>query len=453
MLLFVGVLIAALDIAIVGPALTTIRTHFALDERQAAWVFNTFVLLNLVSVPVMAWLSDTWGRRRVYLLAVGLFGLGSLVVAVSPSFPLLLLGRALQGLAAAGIFPVASAVVGDTFAPERRGQALGLLGAVFGVAFTIGPILAGVFLATIGWQWLFVLNVLLALLVMLFSARLLPDTRATTARPLDLPGMVTLGLMLLSLAYGITLLDTRALLESLSVPRVWLAFALTLLLFPLFLRAERRSPDPLLRLSLLTNRQVTLASLLALGAGLTEAAFIFFPALAVAAFAVTSSTASFMLLPLVLSVAIGSPLAGRLLDRFGSKAVVLTSSTLLTLGMALIGLMASTMSVFYLGSVLIGLGLAGLLGPSLSYILLHEARADERTVSQGVITLFLSIGQTLGGALIGAVAASGAGRPEGYQRAFLVIAALGFVLTLLSLGLKNQAAERQSLQEPASPIS
>lgn len=446
LLLFVGVLMAALDIAVVGPALTAIRTHFGLDERNAAWVFNTFVLLNLLGVPVLARLSDTWGRRRAYMLAVGLFGLGSLVVALSPSFPVLLLGRGLQGLAAAGIFPVASAVVGDTFAPERRGRALGMLGAVFGLAFTIGPILAGVFLATVGWKWLFVLNLPLALLVLFFSACLLPDARASTPRPLDLPGMALLGLMLVSLAYGITLLDTHALRESLANPRIWLALAVTAVAFPLFLRAERRAEDPLLRLSLLTNRQVTLASLLAFGAGLAEAAFIFFPALAVVAFAVSSSTASFMLLPLVLSVAFGSPLAGRLLDRFGSKAIVFTSSSVLTLGMACIGLLAPTSGGFYLGSILIGLGLAGLLGPSLSYILLHEARAGERTISQGIITLFLSIGQTLGSALIGAVAASGAGRPQDYQRAFLVIAGIGFVLTLLSLGLKSRAAEQQSIR-------
>src|SRR5690606_35946974 len=128
--LFLGVLMAALDIAIVGPALPALQEHYELSERSIAWVFNTFVLFNLLGLPLMARLSDIFGRRAVYAVNIALFAAGSLVVAVAPPFAFVLVGRAIQGLGASGVFPVASAVVGDVIKPEKRGAALGLLGAV-----------------------------------------------------------------------------------------------------------------------------------------------------------------------------------------------------------------------------------------------------------------------------------------------------------------------------------
>lgn len=439
-ILFLGVLMAALDIAIVGPALPAIRETFGVDERAIAWVFNTFVLFNLVGLGLMAKLSDVFGRRMVYTVDVLLFGAGSLVVALSPSFTVLLMGRALQGLAASGIFPVASAVIGDTFAPERRGRMLGVLGSVYGVAFIIGPIIAGILLQ-VGWPWLFGINVPLAVLIAFLGFRKLPATRRPGAGRLDWAGIGVLGVLLGSLAYGINQVDTTAFVESMTSLAVWPFLLVALALLPLFIWNERRAADPLLRLSLFQNRQVVLAALLAGGAGMTEAAFIFFPALAVAAFGVTKSAASFMLLPLVFAVAIGSPLAGRVLDRVGSRAIVLTGSSCLAMGLALIGLFPATRLVFYGGSVFIGFGLAALLGSALSYILLNEARAEERTVAQGISTLAISIGQLMGGALIGAVAASGEEAVAGYAGAFLTISAIALVLTLLALGLKKRASE------------
>ncbi|GIV58442.1 MAG: MFS transporter [Rhodothermaceae bacterium] len=436
---------AALDIAIVGPALPAIGEHFGVSERTLAWVFNTFVLFNLMGVPLMAKLSDVLGRRAIYAADVALFAAGSLVVALAPTFGVLLVGRALQGLAASGIFPVASAVVGDVFPPERRGRALGVLGAVFGLAFIIGPILGGVLLL-FGWPWLFVVNLPLAAVVFVASLRMLPGRQEGPARRIDWGGILTLGGMLVALAYGINQIDAEQFAESLRSPRLWGALAVAAGLFPVFLRVERRAPEPLLRLGLFQSRQVVLASLLAAGAGMTEAAFIFFPALAVAAFGVTKSTASFMLLPLVVAVAVASPVAGRVLDRVGSKTIILVSTTLLALGLATVGAMGTVETFFYAGSVLMGFGLAGLLGSSLSYILLQEAQASERAVAQGVITLFISIGQMTASAFIGALAASSGGTVAGYRQAILVIAAVAGVLALLAFGLKGRAAEQAAFE-------
>lgn len=441
-ILFLGVLMAALDIAIVGPALPAIRDHFGVDERATAWVFNTFVLFNLLGLPFMARASDVFGRRVLYVADVALFALGSLVVALSPSFGVLLAGRALQGLGASGIFPAASAVVGDTFPPERRGRALGLLGAVFGVAFIVGPIIGGVLLL-VGWPWLFVVNLPLAAFVGVAGWRHLPASRPAERHGLDGAGILTLALLLGALAFGIGRVDTSNVLQSIASPGVWPFLAVSIVLLPVFITIERRTRTPLVRLALFESRQVVLAAALAAGAGLTEAAFIFFSFFAVAAFGVTKSSASFMLLPLVFAVAVGSPVLGRLLDRVGSRAVIFSSTLLLTSGLVVMGTVSGTRAFFYVGSVLIGFGLSGLLGSALSYILLNESHASERTVAQGVITLFISVGQLVGAALIGAIVTSAGAGMEGYQTAFLAIGAVTTVLTLCSLLLKSREVERE----------
>src|SRR5512143_526119 len=127
--LFIGVLMGALDIAIVGPALKVMREFFGVDDRAGAWIFTIYILFNLVGTPLMAKLSDRFGRRSIYTLDVLIFAAGSLVVSLAPSFAWVLVGRAVQGLGAGGIFPVASAIIGDTFPADKRGAALGIIGA------------------------------------------------------------------------------------------------------------------------------------------------------------------------------------------------------------------------------------------------------------------------------------------------------------------------------------
>jgi EmrB/QacA subfamily drug resistance transporter len=443
--LFIGVLMAALDIAVVGPALPTIRAVFAIDDRALAWVFAIYVLFNLIGTPLMAKLSDRFGRRAIYTLDVALFAAGSLLVALAPSYGILLLGRAIQGLGAGGIFPVASAVIGDTFPPEQRGRALGLIGAVWGIAFLLGPIVGGLLLL-LGWQWLFLINLPFAALVIVLGLRLLPTSRAATVAPFDWAGALILSGLLGALAYALNQIDSANLL-SLGAPTVWPFLLIALVLLPILLLVERRAADPIINLGLFRSQQVTLAAALAGGAGLSETAVVFVPALLVAAFGVSSSAASFMLLPMVLAMGLGSPISGRMLDAYGSKVVVLVGTGLITLGLLVESLLASSLVAFYIFSLLFGLGLAVLLGASLRYIMLNEAPASERASAQALLTLFTGVGQLVGSVLIGALAASGSGGVAGYSRSFLFLALVIGLLTLASLGLKSRAAERATMQQ------
>ncbi|MBX0327257.1 MFS transporter [Oscillochloris sp. ZM17-4] len=448
--LFLGVLMGALDIAIVGPALPALREWFGVDDRAGAWIFTIYVFLNLLGAPLMSKLSDRYGRRPAYMLAVGLFTIGSAVAAAAPNFAILLIARALQGLGAGGIFPVASAVVGDSFPPERKGFALGMIGAVFGLAFIIGPILGAVLL-TISWHWIFLVNLPVSALVLIMSWYTLPATGAAEPKPFDLIGLITLAMLLGGLTVGASNLDSNNLLASLASPLVWPFLLLALAATPAFWWAEGRAADPLLRRTLIVTPQLALANGLSIGAGLGEGVIVFLPSLAVLAYGVSVSTASYMTLPVVLAMAVGSPLAGRMLDKVGARLVVIVGTLLLTAGMLVLGLLGAQLWAFYVASTLIGLGLASLLGAPVRYIMLNEAPTEDRTAAQGSVTVFTGVGQLLSGALVGAVAASGGGGVAGYTLAYLVSGAACFLLVFLALGLRRGKAD--VVPAPAAPAT
>ncbi len=453
LVLFLGVLMGALDIAIVGPALDDIRRAFGTDTRAVAWIFTIYVLFNLISVPLMAKLSDVFGRRVVYVLDVSLFALGSLVVALSPTLPILLVGRAVQGFGSGGIFPVASAVIGDIFPPEKRGSALGMIGAVFGVAFLIGPILAGVILHFASWHWLFVINLPIAALVIGMAVRLLPGAGLARQRRFDWLGMMILAVLLAALTFGINQLDTAHLSTSIVSPNVFPFLTLGLALIPVLIAVETRIPNPIVRTQLFASRQVAVISLVSLGAGLGEASVVFVPALVVAAFGVRSDVASFMLLPAVLAMAVGSPTAGRMLDRSGSRVVLFAGTLLITAGMFVVATLGSNLVFFYVSAILAGLGLGILLGAPLRYVMLNEAPTAERAAAQGILTLFTSMGQVAGGALVGAMAASFGGGLPGYASAFFAVGLIMILMTVLTLGLKNRAEELAAARQNHVPVS
>jgi EmrB/QacA subfamily drug resistance transporter len=441
LILFVGVLMGALDLAIIGPALPAIQADLGLDTRQLAWIFNIYVLFQLTGTPLMAKLSDRYGRRSIYVLNLAMFGIGSLILAVAPDFRVLLLGRAIQGLGAGGIFPVASAVIGDTFPPEKRGPTLGLLGAVFGIAFLVGPILGGVLLR-LSWHWLFLINLPIVALLIWQSLRLLPGTRAAEPKAFDAAGAFVLSLVLASLAIVFTEMDATRLAASLTSLPVAPFALLAVVLLPVFWRLEHRAADPIVHPRLLGPVQMRLTGAIAIGTGTLEAGSAFFPALAVAALGVTDYNASLLMLPSVLATTVGAPLTGRLLNRMGSRVIVQLGLAGVAVGTLIYALLDLTLTLFIVGGIIGGLGFSALLGAPLRYIVLNEARADDRGAAQGLLTVFLSIGQLAGAAVIGGVAASRGGGTEGYQLALLILGVFTAVLVVAAFCLKSREAEQ-----------
>lgn len=440
-LLFVGVLMGALDLAIVGPALPAMQADFGMDNRQLAWLFNIYVLSQLISTPLLAKMSDRFGRRAIYIFSVSGFALGSLLLVLSPGVEFLLMARAIQGFGAGGIFPVAAAVIGDTFPPEKRGGALGLMGAVFGLAFLIGPVLGGILLRW-SWHWLFLINLPIAVVLIWQARRLLPGTGTAVSKPFDWSGAVALSAALFGLAVAVTNLDSSQLAASLQSAEVWPFLLTTVVALPLFWQIEKRAADPIVRPSFFSSLQIRLTVLIALGVGTVESGSVFFPALAVAGLGVSESTAAWLMLPSVFAMTIASPLVGRLLDRTGSRIIVQLGLVCVFAGVLMYGQLPITYLVFIGGGIVGGVGLAALLGSPFRYIVLNEASPEDRAAAQGLLTVFMSVGQLLGAAIVGGVAASQGGGTPGYQAAFMVLAALTGSLIFVALALKGRAEER-----------
>ncbi len=435
---------AALDIAIIGPALPAIRDSFSATDRQVVWVFTIYLLFNLIGTPLMAKLSDRLGRRNVYVADILLFAIGSVIVAVAPALTWIIVGRAVQGFGSGGIFPVASAVIGDTFSPEKRGRSLGIIGSVFGVAFLVGPILAGVVLKFFSWHILFWGPLPFALLLVPLAWRWLPTTgKPANGRP-DLLGMVLLASILASLTYALNQLDATNLTRSVHSPQVLGFLVLGIALLPALVWVEHQTDDPIIHPSLFGSRQLRLANALAFGAGMVEGSMVFIPALVITAFGVSESKASFMLLPIVGTLSISTPLFGHLLDKVGSKIVVLIGTALAAIGIAMLGLVNLNYTIFYIAAIFVGFGLSALLGTSLRYIMLGEAPPSERASAQALISVMTKMGQMLTGTVIGAVAASLGGDLLGYSTSFRVLAAWAVLLFLLAFLLKPREAERQT---------
>ena len=445
-LLFLGVLMGALDISIVGPAIPAIEDSMQVDKQQISWVFSIYILANLTGISLMARLSDIYGRRNIYILSLLVFSAGSFIVASSHHFGFLLTGRAVQGFGASGIFPVASAVVGDIFPPEKRGRVLGLIGAVFGIAFIIGPVIAGVILKFFVWNDLFYINLPIAAFLIYGSYRYLPSKPISGVKMVDWKGILLLGIFLATLAIGLNRIKPEDFFRSLISPLVLVFFGISIAALFLLIISERSSSSPVINQGLLSVRQVRITGLIAIGTGLFQASFVFLPSMAVAVYGVDTSTASFMLLPVVIATAIGSPVSGRLLDKYGSRILVMSGLILASGGFLAVSLATGNKSVYYLGGIFIGLGFSILSGSALRYIMLNEVSESERASTQGVITIFVSIGQITGSAFIGVLLASFANLLQGFSITFLIISSIAALLAFSSLLLRNHEAELKAIR-------
>jgi multidrug resistance protein len=428
---------AALDIGIVGPALPAIKESFAVNERDLSWVFGIYVLFQLVGAPVIAKLSDRHGRRASYVTCVAVFACSSLIVALSSTFATLLVGRAIQGFCAGGILPVASAVIGDTFPPDRRGRALGMIGAVFGVAFLLGPLLGGILLRW-GWQWLFLLNLPLAAVVLWQAMRVLPNVRQSPTAAIDWLGVLLLSVMLASLAWSISELDMSVPLSSILSVKILPFLLLSLLCIPALYFAQRVAADPVLHPDLLGSRELRIIGSIALVTGIAEASMVFLPTLAVVGLSVPETTASFMMVPLVLALTLGAPTAGRLSDRFGPKRVIQSGLLLTASGLLVFSLVRLSDSSFFAAGILVGIGLSALIAP-LRFVVMQEVSPAQRGAGQGLLVTCLGMGRLTGAAMVGGIAASGASLILGYQNALLVSAGLLSVVVIISPALKTRS--------------
>jgi predicted MFS family arabinose efflux permease len=288
-----------------------------------------------------------------------------------------------------------------------------------------------------GWTWLFWVNIPIMLLIIGLGVRLLPVGGGNATAPFDWLGAGVLSIMLVCAAIVLQEMGTMLAQPQWTLTPLAVGAGIGLLVsIAMFVPVERRALDPIIQLDLFARRQILLILAFAFGAGIAEAVTLYVPSLLVSAHGMSESTASFQLLPLVVAMAVASPLSGRMLDTRGAKPVVMTGVIVMAIGLCVLGWWPTQMSMYYLFSILFGLGIAVLLGAALRYMMLGETVPSQRAPAQALLTITISVGQMIGAAMMGAIAGAQADATTGYALAMLVTAYLMCGLVVLGIWLK-----------------
>ncbi|WP_261382358.1 MFS transporter, partial [Bacillus licheniformis] len=358
---------AALDNGIISAALTTINDSFQVSPSWGAWGITLYTLGLAVSVPIVGKLSDRYGRKKLFIIEVLLFGAGSLLVALSQNFPMFLLARLIQSLGGGGIFIIGSSHILTALPKEKQGTALGLLGAMNGIAAVLGPNIGSFILDMTGsWHWLFLINLPIAAALIILSVPLMKETKGGTRKPLDLAGTVILSLAILAVMYGITNINGQRLSAVLSDPKVYFFLLIGCALFAGLIfyekRVELKGGDPILAYSLLKNKVFQWTLFIGFLSGGLLAAVIFIPAYAEQYLHVAPEKAGYWMTPLALASGIGAGLGGMLADRKGPVKAARLSGVISFAGFLLLSSWVTEKWEFVLASIIAGVGFGFLLG-------------------------------------------------------------------------------------------
>jgi EmrB/QacA subfamily drug resistance transporter len=435
--LALGVFAGALDLSVLSPALPALGRAFAVQTGDLAWVFTLYLLVTVVSIAVASSMADRFGRRPIYLICISLFAAGSIVAILAPNYPVFLAARAIQALGAGGIFPVATAAIGDVVPAARRGAALGIVAATWGVAAVIGPSIGGLITHYISWRYIFVLNLPLAAIVFWMALKEVPANAPRQRQALDVVGLALLCGGLLALTDG---LIASQIATGLAGVALLAAFAFW----------ERRARNPIVPLEILRTPQLVRTYALEVLIGILEGSLFFIPAVLIAAQGLSSAAAGFVAALGAFMFVLVIPASGRALDRIGSRDVLLAGTIVSEIGLALFALGFSSLPIALLAIVIAGAGFGALLGAPTRYIVTNETPQRARATAVGLLSQALIVGQILGSSLAGGLMSAGQSELAGYRHAYLAFCAVAFVALLLATTLKPRDDERRRPIEEAA---
>jgi EmrB/QacA subfamily drug resistance transporter len=378
---------ASMESTVIATAMPTIVAELGGLESYS-WVFAIYMLTSTTVVPIFGKLSDIYGRRPIYMVAISLFILGSLLCGLATSMSQLIAARAVQGLGAGGLLPLAFIIVGDIFNLEQRAKVQGLFSGVWGFSSVIGPLVGGFLVDRVAWQWVFLINIPIALV----AAALVWVAWSGFARPsgprpaIDYAGAILLSIAMVTLLLGLNQMGGAggALLLGVALAAV---AALVLV--------ELRAPSPVLPLRLLRWRLFAVACAHGILAGWVIFGGMSYVPLFVQVVMGTSATeAGSTLTPMLLAWVLSSVIASRLLLKLSYRTVVLAGMSCFLVGAALLAQVRPEMSRLELivAVALMGLGM----GASIPAFLIAVQSTVAKT-ELGTATATLQFARTIGG--------------------------------------------------------
>ena len=450
----IAFIMVTLDALVVVTALPAIHREFGADLAQLEWTINAFTLTFAAGIITAAALGDRFGRRRIFVLGLGLFTAASAACAIAPDAAVLVAARAVQGLGAAMVMPLSLTILVAAFPPERRGAIIGIWGALGGLGVAGGPLVGGAVTQGLDWHWIFWINVPIGVVALILSRLRLAETRGPATR-LDLvaAGLVAGG------ATGIVWGLIRAGQIGWGAVEVIAALAAGLALLAAFIVWEARATEPMLPLRLFGSRAFTAS----IAAGFLTSGSIFSAAFLIAQFfqiglGYSPLEGGLRILPWTVTPFLIAPIGGALSDRVGRRPVLFVGLTLQAIGLAWLAATASIETGYGLmipPLVLAGVGISLALPVAPAAVLGSVSPSDVGKAS-GVNSTMQRFGSAFAIAVASAVfAANGqlgtaAAFTAGFRPALTVVAAMSFVGALAALAISHQPpAARVSVQTAA----
>jgi EmrB/QacA subfamily drug resistance transporter len=397
--------VVSVDATIVNVGLPTLSRELDADTAQLQWIVDAYTLVMAGLMLSAGSLSDRYGRRRFLSAGLALFAITSAAAAQVDSAEALIWGRAAMGVGAAVIFPATLALITNIFAdPIPRAKAIGLWAAMVGVGVAAGPITGGWLLENFWWGSIFLVNVPIAVVAIVGGLLFVPTSRDPAAPPVDVAGLVLSALGVTALVYTIIEAPNVGWTNSHTVA----GFVVAIVVLTAFVLWERRTPHPMLDVTVFVNRRFSGGSLAITAGFLTLFGFIF---VITQYFQFIKAYGAFetgvRLLPVAISIAVGSVIGPRIVERLGTTAVVAGGLAIFAAGLG----WASTVDAgtpyleIAVQMVLLGGGLGLTFSPATEAIM-GSLSADKAGVGSGVNDTTRELGGTLGVAIVGSIFAS-----------------------------------------------
>jgi EmrB/QacA subfamily drug resistance transporter len=388
--------IAAMEATVVATAMPTVVQKLGGIEWYG-WVISAYVLASAVTMPLYGKLADLYGRRRTLMIGLSIFLVGSLACGFAPSMGTLIAFRALQGIGAGGIQPIAITIIGDIFRPEERARIQGVFAAVWGVAGMSGPLVGGLIVRALSWRWIFFINVPFGILSAVVLTIAFHEKVETKKRSLDFAGAAALGGAIVALLLGATNV----------APLVTIPAAIVLL--ALFAFIEQRVEEPVLSLALLRRHVILVASIEgALVGSVMSSTLAYLPLFVQAVLGGTPTRAGLAVSPMLVGWPLASALSGRMLLRFGYRPLIRCGFVLVAIAAFVVAwLVRGRASPVEIGAAVFVLGLGmGLANTPLIIAVQENAAWHERGVATASTMFFRSIGGAVAVGALGAIIAT-----------------------------------------------